>query len=112
MNTTAEFLAKFNDVTFTSASNDKVIGHYRNNEVKVSISTKIPESIVFHQMAVQVIMRVEVNGKYVMSWGSDSNECNMELVKWFKTAESKARNTEREQERFDEEHAKHVFDSL
>ena len=111
MNTTAQFLAKFNNVSFTATEHNKVIGDYRGEKIEVSITTKIPE-VIMGDMAVQAIIRVEINGRYVMSWGSDSNECNMELVKWFKSLETKARRAEREQNRYDEQQANSLFESL
>lgn len=111
MNVTAQFQAKFKNVSFTATEHNKVIGDYLGNKIELSISTKIPEFIV-GDMAVQVIIRVEVNGTYVMSWGSDSNECNMELVTWFKTIEANARKVERDQERYDEQQARNLFDNL
>lgn len=112
METTAQFIAKFENVSFTATEHDKVIGDYRGNKFEVSISTKILESIGFNQMAVQVIIRVRVNGAHIMSWGSDSNEENLTLVKWFRTIEGKARNAEYEQQRYDEQQAKNLFNSL
>ena len=111
MNTTAQFLAKFNNVSFTATKQDKVIGDYRGNKIELSISTNIPDFII-GDMAVQVVMRVSINGSYVQTWGSDSNECNMELVKWFKGLEGKARKAERDQESYDEQQARNLFDSL
>jgi hypothetical protein len=111
MNTTAQFLAKFNNVSFTATEHNKVIGDYRGEKIEVSITTKIPE-VIMGDMAVQAIIRVEINGRYVMSWGSDSNECNMELVIWFRKTEGEARKAELEQERIDREHAERVFEIL
>ena len=111
METTAQFIAKFDNVNFTATDLDKVIGDYRGNKIELSISTNIPDFII-GDMAVQVVMRVSINGSYVQTWGSDSNECNMELVKWFKSLETKARRAEREQNRYDEQQARNLFDSL
>jgi hypothetical protein len=112
MNATAKFIARFNDVTFTATEHDKVIGDYRGNKFELSISTKILEVLSFCDTPVQVVIRVRINGAHIISWGSDSNECNMELVKWFKGLETKARKAEREQERYEEQQANSLFDSL
>ena len=112
MNTTAQFTAKFDNVNFTATEHDKVIGDYRGNKFEVSISTRILEVLSFCDTPVQVIIRVRINGTHIISWGSDSNECNMELVKWFKGLETKARKAEREQERHDEQQANSLFESL
>jgi len=112
METTAQFIAKFNNVNFTSTDHDKVIGDYRGNKFEVSISTKILEVLSFCDTPVQVIIRVRINGAHIISWGSGSNDENMELVKWFKGLETKARKAERDQERYEEQQANSLFDSL
>ena len=61
MNATAKFIARFNDVTFTATEHNKVIGDYRGNKFGVSIITNIPDFIM-GDMAVQVIIRVDLNG--------------------------------------------------
>jgi hypothetical protein len=111
METTAQFIAKFNNVNFTATDLDKVIGDYRGNRFELSISTKISNTIIGN-MAVQVVIRVSINGAYAQSWGSTSNEENMELVKWFKKIENDAQVYEWGQRSYEEKQAKNLFDSL
>lgn len=111
METTAQFIARFNEVKFIATERNKVIGDYRGNKFGISISTNIPDSIM-GDMAVQVVIRVDLNGAYAKTWGSASNDENMELVKWFKTIEAEARKAEYDQQRYEEQQARNLFDSL
>lgn len=85
MKTAKEFLNKFDSFTPID-SNDSDVIKFTNGIVV----EKIVQENTHFAPHLTYVLAVKVDGKVVSIWGAESDQCNLDIIKWFsnKTAES------------------------
>lgn len=109
-----DLLAKLNQVTWNKACGDAIEGVTTEDDtVKLSVTTELANNEHdFKRLPIQVIYRISVNGHYAMTWGSDSQEMNSQMVEYFVRTEAHAQREQNSLELSRGKRAEKIFDSL
>ena len=114
--TVQEFLGKFDTVTWNKGNRTKgsIEGTLPTGDiVTFSLRTEFAQSHHdFKRLPVQVVARVEINGEHAMTYGSDSNEMNSQLVEFFVRNEAVASRVEYDMEKVARNRAEEIYNSL
>lgn len=107
------FLNKLNKFNYTSYKDNTIIGINKSNIIVVSFRTEIAtNSFDIKNLPLQAVISVRINDAHVITYGSDSIECNSEMVNWFVTNKATAGKNENDKEKEYTNKAKGIFTLL
>ena len=78
-----DFLAKLDKIKFNEVlGRNEIKGDVFGTEAVLNMSTKLNENGIM-AMSHQTIFHLSIGGAYIQTWGSESDESNTEMVKYF-----------------------------
>ena len=113
MKTVFDFLGKLVEINWISAENKSIKGELNGNTIEFCLKTELAKN--YHDISllpIQVVAYVKINGHQAGFWGSDSNEDNSALVKFFAENEVIARRNEYKIEKNNRDISNKIWDNL